>query len=111
MNDSNTKIGWLFSWRTIRCCLFVLVCLFTLFALYYAEENWRGQRDWNTYRWELERRGEQLDYRAFIPQPVPDEENFAATPLVRPLTATILYVGTTSVVPLPSCPKRFRPQQ
>ncbi|PYJ61566.1 MAG: hypothetical protein DME24_06145 [Verrucomicrobia bacterium] len=83
MNDSNTKIGWLFSWRTIRCCLFVLVCLFTLFALYYAEENWRGQRDWNTYRWELERRGEQLDYRAFIPQPVPDEENFAATPLVR----------------------------
>ena len=55
MNDSQTQtanghfptfrrlFGWLFGWRMIRCCLFVLVCLATLLALYYAEENWRGR--------------------------------------------------------------------
>ena len=95
LNDSNTKtlaghfptfrrlFGWLFSWRTIRRCLFALVCLFTLLALYYAEENWRGRRAWNKYRRELEARGGQLDYRVFIPKPVPDEQNFAATPLIK----------------------------
>ena len=75
--------GWLFSRRTIRRCLFVLACLVTLVALFYAEENWRGSRAWNKYRRELEGRGALLDYRAFIPEPVPDEQNFAATPLVR----------------------------
>jgi hypothetical protein len=67
----------------IRRCLFLLVCLATLLALYYAEENWRGRRAWNKYRQELEAHGEQLDYGAFVPKPVPDEENFAATPFVR----------------------------
>jgi hypothetical protein len=95
MNDANTKtavghfptfrrqFGWLFSWRTIRRCLFAAACLATLIALFYAEENWRGRHAWNKYRQELEARGEQLDYRAFIPNPVPDEQNFAATPFVK----------------------------
>jgi hypothetical protein len=95
MNDSRTSsvaghfptfrrlFGWLFSWRTIRRCLFALACLLTLIALFYAEENWRGRRAWNKYRHELEARGAQFDYRAFIPKPVPDEQNFAATPLVK----------------------------
>src|SRR6266487_1804003 len=51
MNDSPTQtadghfptfrrlFGWLFGWRMIRRCLFVLVCLATLLALYYAEQN------------------------------------------------------------------------
>jgi len=76
-------LGWLLSWRVIRRCLFLLVCLATLLALYYAEENWRGRRAWNKYRQELEARGEQLDYSTFVPMPVPDEQNFADTPLVR----------------------------
>src|SRR5437870_2192920 len=99
MNESKTRsvrghfptfgrlLGWLFgrllSWRMIRRCLFVLICLLTLLALYYAEENWRGQRAWKSYRQELEADGGQLDYRAFIPKPVPEEQNFAATPFVR----------------------------
>src|SRR6267143_1157072 len=74
---------WLFSWRGIRRILIVLAWTATIIALYYAEENWRGRRAWNKYRQELEARGEQLDYGAFVPKPVPDEENFAATPLVR----------------------------
>ena len=95
MNDSKTQtagghfptfrrlFGWLFSWRMIRRCLFVLACLVTLLALYCAEENWRGRRAWNGYRRELQARGEQLDYSAFVPKPLPDEQNFAATPFVK----------------------------
>src|SRR5438132_8274611 len=75
--------GWMFSWRILRRCLFVLACLLTLLALFYAEENWRGHRAWNKYRQELETHGEQLDFRVFIPKPVPDDQNFAATPLVK----------------------------
>ena len=74
---------WLFSWRVIRCMLIVLAWTATLVALLYAEENWRGRRAWNKYRQELEARGEQLDLKAFIPKPVPDEQNFAATPFVN----------------------------
>ncbi len=95
MNDSKSQtvggafptfqrlFGSLFTWRTMRRCLFVLVCLLTLIALFYAGENWRGARRWNKYRRELEARGVQLDYRVFIPKPVPDGQNFAATPFVR----------------------------
>jgi hypothetical protein len=55
----------------------------TLTALFYGEENWRGRRVWNKYRQQLEERGEQLDFRFFLPKPVADEQNFAATPFVK----------------------------
>jgi len=70
----------LFRWRVIRLALIVLAWTATVIALIYAEENWRGRRAWNKYRLQLEARGEQLDLRAFIPKPVADSENFAATP-------------------------------
>src|SRR6266446_10073592 len=70
----------LFRWRGIRRTLIVLAWTATIIALLYGEENWRGRRAWNKYRHELEARGEQLDLQAFIHKPVPDEQNFAATP-------------------------------
>lgn len=73
----------MFGWKCIRRCLLVLVWTATLIALFYGEENWRGARAWNKYRQTLEARGEQLDLRTFIPKSIPDEENFAATPLVK----------------------------
>jgi hypothetical protein len=54
----------------------------TLIALFYAEENWRGRRVWNSYRRAVEAKGAQLQLQAFIPPPVPDEQNFAATPFM-----------------------------
>ena len=48
-------------------------------------ENWRGQRAWSKFRAEWEARGEQFDIAAFIPKPVPPEQNFAMTPLLVPL--------------------------
>jgi hypothetical protein len=76
-------IRWLRSWRGIRCILILLAWAATVIALFYGEENWRGWHGWSTYRKNLEARGEQLDFRAFIPKPVPDEQNFAATPFVK----------------------------
>ncbi len=74
---------WLFRWQTVRHTLIVLAWVVTLIALLYGEENWRGRRTWNTYRQELEATGAQLDLQAFIPPPIPDEQNFAATPFVE----------------------------
>src|SRR5262245_13320544 len=76
-------LTWLFSGRTLRLFLFGVAVVVTLIALFYAEETWRGRRAWTKYRQALEARGEQLDYEAFIPKPVPDEQNFAATPFVQ----------------------------
>src|SRR5262245_50214898 len=76
-------VSWLFSGRTLRRLLFVLVVFVTFVALLYAEENWRGRYAWNKYRRQLEAGGDQLDYRAFIPKPVPDEQNFAATSFIQ----------------------------
>ena len=76
-------LRWLFSWRTVRRALIGLAWIATLIALYHGEENWRGWRAWNRYRRGLEAQGVPLDYKALIPKPVPDEQNFAATPIVR----------------------------
>ena len=70
----------LFSWRGMRRCLFVLACMATLIGLFYAVENWRGKRAWEKCRRELEAKGEVLDWNAYIPAPVPDEQNIYKAP-------------------------------
>ena len=75
--------GWLFSGRGIRNTLIGLAWLVTVVVLLYAGEDWRGWHAWNQYRQQLEATGAQLDYRAFIPKPVPDDQNFAAIPVVE----------------------------
>jgi hypothetical protein len=74
--------GWLARFNPRRW-IFGIVCVLTLVVLFYAEENWRGARAWNNYRQQLEASGVQLDLAAFVPKPVPDDENFAATPFVK----------------------------
>ncbi len=66
-----------------RRVLIVLAWTATLLALFYGEENWRGRRAWTQYRQALEARGEKLDLQSFIPKPVPNEQNFAATPFIQ----------------------------
>ena len=74
---------WLFSWRGLRLLLIMLAWFVTLIALFHGEETWRGRRAWNQYRRELEAKGERLDYAALVPKPVPDDQNFAATPAIK----------------------------
>ena len=74
---------WLFSRRFLRRILICLAWLVTVVALFHGEEDWRGRHAWNKYRQTLEAQGAQLDYTALIPKPVPDDQNFAATPAVK----------------------------
>jgi hypothetical protein len=75
--------SWLTTWRIMRRCLIAFAWLVTLIALYYGVTDWQGRRAWNNYRDSLIARGDQLDFKAFIPNPIPDAENFAATPEVQ----------------------------
>ena len=58
----------------------MLACLATLIGLFYAVENWRGKRAWEKCRREQEAKGEVLDWNAFIPAPVPDDQNIFKAP-------------------------------
>jgi hypothetical protein len=62
--------------------LFVFIGLITLFALFHAEENFRGKRAWERYRTEAEARGVKFDFAAFVPPTVPDEQNAAINSVV-----------------------------
>ncbi|HEY0455683.1 MAG TPA: hypothetical protein VGE41_04870, partial [Verrucomicrobiae bacterium] len=69
--------------RVLRRFLLVLAWFITAVALFFGEENWRGRRAWNNYQDKLKSEGAILDLAAFIPKPVPDEQNFASTPFVK----------------------------
>jgi tetratricopeptide (TPR) repeat protein len=75
-------IHWLCCWRNFKRFLFGLACFATLIALFYAEEDWRGLHDWNKFKREREAKGEKFDFKDFVPPPVPDDQNFALTPIV-----------------------------
>src|SRR5438045_1019371 len=75
--------GWMFSWRIMRRVLIVLAWIVTIVALFYGEEDWRGRRAWNKYSETLKAQGAELDFKAFVPKPIPDDQNFAATPEIN----------------------------
>src|SRR5581483_10635726 len=70
----------LFTVRALRFYFFALACLATLVALFYAEEDWRGHRAWQHFSEQSKDRGFSLDWRDYVPPPVPDDQNFAMTP-------------------------------
>ncbi len=74
-------IRWFFCWRNFKRFLFGLACLVTLIALFYAEEDWRGKHDWNQFKRRWEAKGEKFAFKDFIPPSVPDDQNFAMTPI------------------------------
>src|SRR5262245_18606230 len=82
--SSFLRLGrWLFSWRGIRTILLVLVWPLTLIALFYGIENWRGSRAWKQSRQVLQAKGAVLEFSGMVPKQIPDDRNFAATPLVK----------------------------
>lgn len=66
-----------------RKTLFVTALLVTGVACFYTFENWRWNRAWNKYQAEKEAAGEWPMARF---EPIPESENFAMHPLLRPLT-------------------------
>lgn len=63
-------------WKLLRRLLLTLAIVATFIALFYTEEDWRGKRDWERYKSELEAQGWVLDWNQRIPKPVPDDQNF-----------------------------------
>lgn len=63
--------------------LWTLVILIALVAIFIAEENWRGKRAWEKYRAAGEKRGVKFFLKDFIRPEIPDEENYAAIPILR----------------------------
>ena len=82
-------VAWVLSrfvtWKVIRRWLIAIAVLASGVALFYAVENWRGRRAWEAFKRPLEAKGERFDLAAFIPKPVPDDQNLAMTPLLKPL--------------------------
>ena len=78
------------SWRNLKRLLLGLTCLAGLIALFYAEEDIRGRLAWGHFKAHWEAKGEKFDFVAFIPPPVPDDQNFAMTPLVLTTYGQIL---------------------
>jgi hypothetical protein len=76
---------WLSSWRNFRRALLSLAGLITLIALAYTIENWRGKRAWEQHKSRWEAAGESFAIAHLAPPPVPDEKNFALTPLLKPV--------------------------
>jgi len=70
----------LLSWLLARRFL-VLACLTTLVALFYAAEDWRGRRSWQSFKERAEEKGERFDLVALTPPPVPADQNYFETPL------------------------------
>ena len=88
-------LGWLCHWRNLRRFIFGVACLVTLIVLFCTEENWRGRRAWEKYRAAAESTGEKFSFTSLVPPPVPDERNFAMTPLLQPIFD---YTHTTNGV-------------
>ena len=80
--ESHSSLSW-FWWNRLRPWIFVLVCVVTLIALFYAVENWRGKMAWEKTRRELEAKGDTLDWSAYIPPPIPDEQNIFKAPKMQ----------------------------
>lgn len=72
-----------FHWANLRAVLFGGLAAVTVLAAAHTLSGWQGRRAWEAYRAEAERRGVVFDPEKLMPPPVPDAENFAATPLLR----------------------------
>ncbi|HEU6447652.1 MAG TPA: hypothetical protein VFV23_04360 [Verrucomicrobiae bacterium] len=74
-------IRWVFNWKNFRRFLFGCACLITLVALFYAEEDWRGKHDWEKFKRQQEAKGEKFDFAGIVPPAVPEDQNFAFSPV------------------------------
>ena len=65
--------------------IFTMVFLPALVCLFYLEEDVRGKWGWSKFKHAEEASAEKFAVSDFVPPAVPDEQNFAMTPLLRPV--------------------------
>jgi hypothetical protein len=66
----------------IKRTLLVFGILILLIGASYGLSNLKAKHDLEKFKREWEARGEKFDFKSFVPPPVPDEQNFALTPIV-----------------------------
>ncbi len=73
------------AWRTVRRVAVgtavLLAVVASLVLSYYGYQNWRGQRAWRAFQIALKQRGESLALSPVLPGPVPNDANFARSPV------------------------------
>lgn len=72
-------------WAGLRRLALPAATVAVVIGLAYAIENWRGWRTWQAEVQRLNALGISVEFDSYLPPPVPDERNFALTPLMRPL--------------------------
>jgi hypothetical protein len=75
--------------RWIRGFTWTFVSLVTLLVLFTAWVNWLGARVWNEAQQRVLAEKLTLDFRQTLPDPVPDAENFCATPLLKDIAVVV----------------------
>jgi hypothetical protein len=65
----------------LRWLLVGLAALGVLVVLFYVEEDLRGWHAWNKFKHQWEARGEKFDAASAVPPRVPDDQNFAMSPV------------------------------
>ena len=68
--------------HNLKRFLLGLAGLILLIGLLYAEEDLRGWHAWHKFKHQWEARGERFDRSSVVPPAVPDDQNFALTPIV-----------------------------
>jgi hypothetical protein len=79
--------------KPLRRGILIVAALVALTGLFYLEEDIRGSSAWNKFKRAEEANGEKFAIADYMPPAVPDEQNFAMTPLLR---TTFDYVHTTN---------------
>lgn len=72
-----------------------IILLLLLAGLFYLEEDFKGKSAWSQFKRTEEAEGEKFALSGFVPPSVPDDQNFALTPLLRP---PLDYTHTTNGV-------------
>ena len=72
---------WILRFIFSRRMLYLLIVMSTLLAIAWQVENWRGRARWEKAKAEILARGDSLDWRTFVPDAIPDEENAAMHPV------------------------------
>ena len=62
-----------------------LVLIIAVIIPLVIHENRQAERDWITFTDYWEAKGESFNYKDFIPPEIPDEENFATSPIIAEL--------------------------
>jgi hypothetical protein len=74
--------------KTARNALIALLVLFAALVLYLNVERSRGLQAWTDYQARAKAAGVWIDFANFTQAPVPDDQNFAAAPILKTLSLT-----------------------